>query len=742
MLKDLDNKSNYLESIDNGEENLEIKLENLKKNDWKRMNSPVENDNRLALVHMGFDCSLHDIYNPEFSHKGEETVEKGANQSGWLEEDLWKSEDEEAQAGHKGSAAERESKSLSGKKPIRSEHWRRRQRWSIGDLSEYQRIREEQGTEPEARRLYDRMKNHFSDFYDIEFIEQVWQMRDMRGRGTVQRTPSPRPLSQKQFNFSSESKFNLSRFNSNPDSLNVELSCINNAKSELESKWNESMIGILDNLPGTDQSRGISRKPTRADNQLAQQCQSLRESEFESQRRSHPGLASRNQTFEQNSPIQRQTDQFGTRHDDKPKSSTKNRTRFRKRKGISGTNSLSEMNGMFEESLSHIVSNLDEEGPESKKREDCTREDPKPEPRPKEEFRLESYVSKARVQEPQILNTLNGMTLVTESGEERPMGPDPNLRGCIERVPTTQTESFKVESISEQIKKLSGQAGFVPKDQNRLSYREMVMSEERGLNFLIENWKEVGTLKNPPNTIEQFSERKGFTDSGTEEKLRQMVRSSAKEGQMARQQLQLALQINPEQLDPKCFVKKGPVESHAQGSKQGEVQRRPSTPRNRKVRREDQRSGQTSKKATKDRSTPQNGKKVKVPQLKQTFSKFYLANSTKLFAKSTANFSGNTKQKCRGARLIDTPNTISDNILFEPNPPKSHRQFSKKKLNLHSKKTNSKELQKILELGKNLLGKKQAAKKAQDSLRRQRTRKVETKCFQSDRNLSIQKSTS
>ena len=94
MLGDLDNKSKYLESIDNGEENLEIRLENLKKNDWKRMNSPAESDNRLGLVHMGFECSIHDIYDPQFTDKTTRRESKNMSNTSWGEEQLWESDEE------------------------------------------------------------------------------------------------------------------------------------------------------------------------------------------------------------------------------------------------------------------------------------------------------------------------------------------------------------------------------------------------------------------------------------------------------------------------------------------------------------------------------------------------------------------------------------------------------------------------------------------------------------------------
>lgn len=749
MLKDLDHQTNYLESIDNGEENLEIKLENLKKNDWKRMNSPVESDNRLALVHMGFDCSLHDIYNPEFSREGEQTVREGANGSEWNEEDLWSSRDEHAQKNQVGIAGKRESASVHERSQEPKKTMRKR--WSVADLSEYQRIKEKCGKDAQAKQLYDRVKNHFSDFYDIEFIDQVWQMRDMRGQGTIGRgfkTPSPSPSNKKRFNFSSESKFNLSRFNSNTDSLNVELSCINNAKSELESKWNESMMGILDNLPGTEHSRGISRNPTHLENCESQKFQNRREPKFDFERRSHPTLAKNSQIFGRNSITQEKLEESQMKQGDKAKSSVKSRTRFRKRKGISGTNSLSEMNEMFDESLSHVMFNLNGEKP---REPNANGEQDKPADKKKEKvktvekFTLEGHVEKL-LQEPQILNTFNGMTIVTESGEERQMGRESNLRGCIEREPTTHTESFKVESISEKIKKMSVQTEMIPTEKDTLSYREMVMSGERGLNFLIENWKELGTLKNPPNTIDQFSERKGFTETNCEEELRQVLNSVAKEGPHPPE---LPTPINPDELDPGCFIKKEITQSKPRGSQLTETAKRESTPRRSTARASGQSSGEPSKKAAKNRSTPQNGKKVQVPLLKYPFSKFYLPNSQKVFTKSLANFSRIPNQNSRGGKNVDTLKTISDNFLFEQNPPKSHRQFSnkerlrnealKKKLKINSKK-NSKELQKILELKKKLIGGKSGPRKGEESLRRQKTRKLETKCFQSDRNLSIQKS--
>lgn len=76
MLGDLDKDSELLDSIESCDEHLEIRLENLKKNDWKRMASTSEQDNRLGLVNMAFECSVHDIYNPKF--ESEEDSQEGS----------------------------------------------------------------------------------------------------------------------------------------------------------------------------------------------------------------------------------------------------------------------------------------------------------------------------------------------------------------------------------------------------------------------------------------------------------------------------------------------------------------------------------------------------------------------------------------------------------------------------------------------------------------------------------------
>ena len=747
MLGDLDNKSKYLESIDNGEENLEIRLENLKKNDWKRMNSPTENDNRLGLVHMGFECSLHDIYNPQFSSKSIISKNKQKSENTWKEEDLWMSEDEQILVENRKNKRKLSLSKSPDKILIKKD------RWSVDDNEAYQLIKQDKGRDAEACKLYKKVKGHFSDYYDIEFIDQVWQMRDMRGNNTLMRTPSPNKSRSRQITYSSNSKFNVSRTYSHTDSLTIKLSCINNPVSELGSEWNESVMGILDHLPDSHiQPVNLGKGEIIQHKLNPLEYKNLLDGD--SQRKSNPNFNKSDKLFQENSAMRRRKNANQLESGKKVKSNSQTKQkRFRKRKGISGTNSLSEMTGMFDDDLSNFMSNLDDQIP-------LFQDNPPPQidpipntERPETIFNLTTQTSKNWDQD----KGLNGPTIVTKSIDEQELKNNliPN------KLPvesTMKSEVIQITNISEQIKQIASKK-FKSKESSkeRLSHREMAVSTERGLNFLIENWKELGTLQNPPNTLEQFSGKKENTNgqsSNFRNVLRSMQNGKVKEPMTSRQEQVL---VNPEQIKPNCFMKKGGAVSNIKGQKGGKfgLLNKIKTPiKNEKktlkktISKES--NGESKKKEPSNRSTPQNGKKVQVHQ-KYPFSNFYLPNAKKVFTKSSSNFSKIHKQ----ASGMVTPigehlKTISDNFLFENNPPKSHRQFSnkkrlrndalKKKLKMNSKKKNSKELQKILEFKKNLVTGRKVESKVEDSLRRMKSKKLESKCFQSDRNLSIQKS--
>jgi hypothetical protein len=753
MLGDLDNKSKYLESIDNGEENLEIRLENLKKNDWKRMNSPAESDNRLGLVHMGFECSIHDIYDPQFTDKTTKRESKNMSNTSWGEDHLWESDEETVKMNFK--TVHRKKKLSLSKSPLRVKKCLKIERWSVDDNEEYQRIKENKGAKKEIRKLYDKVKNQFSDFYDIEFIDQVWQMRDLRGQDPVSvkmRTPSPKKSMNNQINYSSNSKFNVSRTYSNTDSLNIKLSCINNPISEIGSEWNESVMGLLDNLPDSNIQRNLNDKGRIIQHKLnSQQYKNLLADELN--RKSENGFMKSDIKFEENSVRRGRKKEAEIRESKKAKSNSKNKQKkFRKRKGISGTNSLSEMTGMFEDELSNFMSNLDQIPimenkikPEVENELNTERENQRTETL----FNLTTQTSKNWEQDQK---GLNGLTIVTKSIDEQELKNNlvESQNKKLEVEPIMQSEVLRITNISEQIKQIAEENNLNQEEigKDRLSHREMAVSAERGLNFLIENWKELGTLQNPPNTLEQFSEKKENKKMINTPNLREVLRSvrkeKLKEPIVSIQQKPLIW--NPEHVRPDCFMKKGVVNVTQKNEKLG-------TPVKQKKGSKKGGAKESSKKKSgpSNRSTPQNGKKVQVPQLNYPFSNFYLPNSKKIFKKSISNFSKVKKQTSGLVTPIhENLKTISDNFLFENNPPKSHRQFSnkkrlrndalKKKLKMNSKKKNSKELQKILEFKKNLVSGRKVESKIEDSLRRLKTKKLESKCFQSDRNLSIQKS--
>ena len=746
MLEDLDNESKYLESIDNGEENLEIRLENLKKNDWKRMNSLGENDNRLGLVHMGFECSIHDIYNPKFSEGSIQENLRNSRKASWTEDMIWESEDESpAKKPNKRRSMSQKSQKISIDSKIK-----RKWRFSFADRHEYTQIREDPNTQKKCEKeskkqptieLYRDVKSRFSDFYDIEFINQVWQMREMRGRllpaSPIERTPSPKKKSIYPAT-STNSKFNASRNMSQADSLTIKLSCINDPKSELGSEWNESLMGILEDF--VDAPDPIRPKPKMTPNAL-----------FTNQRKSYPNLKTEELRFKKpKETVELNQAESMKNGSSSQKNNFSSKKRFRKRKGISGTSSLSEMNGLFEDDLSNLMPELVENMalfsenhvniPEIKREK--TQEET-PFDRNEELKHLMTQTSKNWDSQPRILG---GPTIITKSIDE-PESVKKVGKPVQEVVLTPWQKVVNSENISDKIRQVATNKNLYEKSSktDRLSHREMAVSTERGLNFLIENWKELGTLKNPPNTLEKFSAKKdkNFKIKTEGDEVVQEVKKSQFENKKSTR-----AELNPEKMGPDCFKKVVPVNPPKEKKKKekgtsGFALRKISSgtqPKENDARSHNKKNSETEK------STPQNGKKVQVPLLKYPFSNFYLPNAQKIFTKSSGQFS--KTQKASTGNTQPTQKTISDNFILEAAPPKSHRQFSnkkrmrndalKKKIKMNSKKKNSKELQKILEMKKNLVcGKKGGI---EESLRRLKSRKMESKCFQSDRNLSVQKS--
>lgn len=776
MLGDLDQETKYLESIDNGEENLEIRLENLKKNDWKRMNALGENDNRLGLVHMGFECSLHDIYNPKFSEKGSQTIKNGQNISEWREEELWESENEEMMFDSKKSFKRR--KSLECIKITPNNKLKRKWRFSVGDKKEYQKVKENQkDVNPKLKELYQDVKQRFSDFYDIEFIDQVWNMRDMTGNENYLKTPDRTPSPNKYITYSSNSKFNMSRTYSNTDSLTIKLSCINNPKSEIGSEWNESLMGILDDF---SESALIKMKKTKeriTQHKLnSKEFEELKNIDFNFQRRSHPQLPKieKINDMKNEKDLSPENGNKINKYSDNKKSSTNLKKRFRKRKGISGTNSLSEMTGMFEDDLSNFMANLETEipifrnaekrnlTPNPKKKIEKTDEINNQEENPGL-FNLTTQTSKNWDPEHKTFPTLNGMTIATKSIDDQEFKAFKSPTSKEKKI-IKSPQILKITNISDQIMNIAKNKTLLNMNENkdRLSHREMALSTERGLNFLIENWKELGTLQNPPNTLDQFSDRKDIQN--VDSKIQELggILNNFKMDQFIEKDNQkmdpLLSRLNPERLMSDCFVKKGIINSSVTDDPLLDLSNKNKSMYQSKVKLSKNsstikniRSNKKEKKIPTEKSTPQNGKKVHVPQLKYPFSNFYLPNSKKIFAKSTANFSKTHKISSGMGNLFPgTPKTISDKFILENNPPKSHRQFSnkkrlrndaiKKQLKINSKKKNSKELQKILELKKNLGTSKKIENKIEESLRKHKNKKLDSKFFQSDRNLSVHKS--
>jgi hypothetical protein len=775
MLEDLDNESKYLESIDNGEENLEIRLENLKKNDWKRMNSIGENDNRLGLVHMGFECSIHDIYDPDFTDNSENKSERTQGEISWKEEALWESEDEQ-KTQVVNTRTLRRGRSRTIKRLCPDSKTKRRWRFSVGDKGNYQKVQDSKlGTNPEFEELYRDVKSRFSDFYDIEFIEQVWNMREMRGNvlssKVPPRTPSPKKMKKGFMDNSGNSQLNGSRNLNRADSLTIKLSCINNPKSEMGSEWNESLMGILEDFSiGRDKYTSLGNPhAVKTKETHSGQNNSLG---FGVQRKSYPNIVSEKLRFKKPKMQVDLNDEVGFQIENDTNLNYSNKKRFRKRKGISGTNSLSEMTGLLEDDLSNLMPELVENlglfnnkvqkvsGIDSEKKPEVMREIPG-----QELIHLTTQTSKNWEMESKLPTPMNGTMTKSKSivnEEERAEDKDTHIG----KGKWPKDSQLNLENISEKIMEVASKKALFEKESktDRLSHREMAVSTERGLNFLIENWKELGTLQNPPNTLEKFSARKDPKSNTKSKKKRDSeIEKVQTFPSKFRKKSETVSQLNPDNLRADCFIKK-PKEGKTEGTKSipkvALSQKKYSNPgptklkQNQKEVHNENDCRSVNKKqpsSPSKKSTPQNGKKVQVPLLKYPFSNFYLPNAKKIFAKSTVNFSKTQKQSSGTANLIPgTPKTISDNFILETNPPKSHRQFSnkkrlrndalKKKIKMNSKKKNSKELQKILEMKKNLVNGKKVDGKIQDSLRRLKSKKMESKAFQSDRNLSVQKS--
>lgn len=239
MLGELDKKNDYLESIDIGEDNLEIRLENLKKNDWKRMGTSAagEGDNRLGLVHMGFDCSIHDIYDPDFTDKDSQSDQDNSKAGFYSVSNDEEENDIESQTGKK--RCDRLNRSLNesqlDKLNPRTQKKCRvipKRAFSYDDNIEYDRIRHgKQISNSGVTGLYNRIKGMFSDFYDIEFIDQVWNTRHFVGNCE-----------------NMEGENYMTQASTQSETLGCGLSIIE-ANSTKNSLNNDSILGILESLP-------------------------------------------------------------------------------------------------------------------------------------------------------------------------------------------------------------------------------------------------------------------------------------------------------------------------------------------------------------------------------------------------------------------------------------------------------------------------------------------------------------
>lgn len=262
ILLELDNETQYLESIDNGNSNLEIKLENLKKNNWEKMKiSDLENDldQKLGIVHMNFDCSIHDIYSPDFSSHLSGSKSQNSNNS-FLSNDFFLNEEKKSFDFKINRSNCKKRKSVDH---IKSKKFQKLKYFSFDDLNPYI---DESSSYPDNLKnsvsdLKKKAKNLFSDFLDIEYIEQVWNTNKISNMN-ISEKPKKRI---KVKNESLDCKLSLIQYNSKHNSLSEDslLNIINKFKQEAveipEKKFRKRKgISISNSLGGSENMSNIT----------------------------------------------------------------------------------------------------------------------------------------------------------------------------------------------------------------------------------------------------------------------------------------------------------------------------------------------------------------------------------------------------------------------------------------------------------------------------------------------------
>lgn len=179
ILTHLNQETQYLNSDFFNNNNLEIKLANLKKNNWHRMENDIQNEeNQPAFIHKKFECSIHDIYQPEFS-------DDLSNNNSICSDNSFQFLENEKRTYQTFLNNNKRSKSLSiSSYKYINKYSEIKKYFVYEDKNDYN---QDEITNPNIFNLKKKAKNTFSNFYDIEFIEQIWNNSKIKVGKTMKR---------------------------------------------------------------------------------------------------------------------------------------------------------------------------------------------------------------------------------------------------------------------------------------------------------------------------------------------------------------------------------------------------------------------------------------------------------------------------------------------------------------------------------------------------------------------------
>ena len=227
ILVELDDETKYLESIEDDRINWEIKLDNLKKNNWHNLKiSQTESNlnNKLGLVYLNFECSVHDVYDPLFS----ESYDSKENYNTDFDDIFIKNE-----AGNFKMNKRRTSLPC---RKVYNDNLNFIKYFELGDL-EYIKMYNEKSIDSKNLsqmfliNLIKKTNSTFSDYYDIEYIKQLWET----SRLEVNKNANKKKPEFKRQKITKK------------DSLDCEMSLIEK-NSQLSSIAQDSLLGIMDKI--------------------------------------------------------------------------------------------------------------------------------------------------------------------------------------------------------------------------------------------------------------------------------------------------------------------------------------------------------------------------------------------------------------------------------------------------------------------------------------------------------------